>query len=267
MNRLLGVVAVAFVFTWGMADGADEKSPSAFGSREKSEAALIGILYDLKQTQRGEATPINVNNYSSVVDEFLGQNWDESVLNRYYRVSRPLYTTQVFVPIMNADQAPKAFEVQDTVKPRMWIIHYKGQVSPPRSGTYRFVGYSDDFIAVAINGKTVLLSARGGIQLPSVNWRSTEKDGAQASNGKLRVGDWIHLSENVPVDIDVVMGERPGGQFSAFLLYEEKGATYSMDGGYPVLPVFQLAPKEIPPLPPNLAPRTAAASASWKGWQ
>jgi hypothetical protein len=43
------------------------------------------------------------------------------------------------------------------VQPSNWIIHYKGQVSPPSAGTYRFWGTADDLIAVAVNGKTELV--------------------------------------------------------------------------------------------------------------
>src|SRR5277367_6000387 len=107
---------------------------SAFGSSQESEAALIGVLYDLKQTQDHQSTNVDPETYTTVMDEFLSKGWDEKVLNRYYRVSHPLYTTQIFIPNMNADKAPDAFGAQKTVKPSRWVIHYKGQISPPSAG-------------------------------------------------------------------------------------------------------------------------------------
>jgi hypothetical protein len=41
-------------------------------------------------------------------------------------------------PDMMAGVAPKAFGVEKTVEPNHWLIHYKGRVSPPENGRYRF---------------------------------------------------------------------------------------------------------------------------------
>src|SRR5271167_3791405 len=153
------VVCVVAVLGGALHCAADAQS-SAFGKSTQSEAALIGVLYDLKQTQDHKPTNVDPETYSAVIDEFLSKGWDESVLNRYYRVSKPLYTTQIFIPNMNADKAPEAFGAERTVKPSRWVIHYKAQVSPPSGGTYRFWGIADDIMAAAVNGKTVLVGAR-----------------------------------------------------------------------------------------------------------
>ncbi|MFZ4777343.1 MAG: hypothetical protein ACOYM3_18400 [Terrimicrobiaceae bacterium] len=113
---------------------------SVFGSRQVSESALIGILYDLKQSQEKEPIHMDTETYGEIVDEFLSKGWDESVLNRYFRAARPLYTTQIFIPLINADAAPRAFGVEKIVKPSFWLIHYKGQVVAPCDGTWRFWG-------------------------------------------------------------------------------------------------------------------------------
>jgi len=241
----------------------------AFGVKEGSEAALIGILYDLKQTQDRKKTAVNTSTYSNVVDNFLSRNWDEAVLNEYYRVSRPLYTTQIYIPLMNAGSAPKAFEAEKTVEPSRWLIHYKGQVTAPEAGRYRFVGYADDWLAVAINNKTVLVSNRADLKLTKTNWNSTEKDGMTASNGRLRFGDWIDFKKDESVDIDIAVGERPGGQFSAFLLVQKEGEVYEKSpvGGQPILPIFQLVPKDTPEVPVRMGPPFAKNSKPWKALQ
>ncbi|HEY5791996.1 MAG TPA: hypothetical protein VIS74_01780 [Chthoniobacterales bacterium] len=243
-----------------------QEGESVFGRRESSESALIGIIYDLKQTQQRHPSEINPNNYSQVVEEFLRKNWDESVLNRYFRSARPLYTTQIFVPLMTADNAPKAFDMQAVIKPAVWLVHYKGQVAPPADGVYRFAGYSDDLIAVAINDKTVCIGGR--MDLDKV-WKSPERRaGPSGANGSLTYGDWIPLKKDQPVDLDVIIGERPGGQFCAFLLYEKQGASYPADAsGKPLLPIFQLAPHDTPAQPPKLAPPFSPATETWKSFQ
>ncbi|NJK91525.1 MAG: hypothetical protein HC904_06700 [Blastochloris sp.] len=250
-----------------MAQGRAQES--GFGVREKSETALIGILYDFKQTQKRVKTSVDTRSYAQIVDNFLSKGWDEGVLNGYYRVTQPLYTTQVYIPLISASAAPKAFGAEKTVEPRLWMVHYKGQISAPQNGRYRFVGYADDWIAVAINQETVLLNHRHDTPLPKTAWKSKEKEGMQASNGRLRYGDWVEFKEGVVMDLDVAMGERPGGFFSAFLLIQKEGETYEKSSkGDSILPLFQLVPRETQPAkelskgPPFvLSPRT------WKSVQ
>jgi hypothetical protein len=243
---------------------------AVFGQSTQSEAALIGVLYDLKQTPDHKPTTIDpADGYSHIVDEFLINDWDETILNRFYRVTRPLYATQIFIPNMNADNAPKAFGAEKLIKPSCWIIHYKGQVSPPSAGVYRFWGCADDVLAVAVDGKTVLVGCRFDTHLPLNKWKSSEPDGAQAADDPLRAGDWINLKTDEIVDLDVIVGERPGGFFNAFLLVEKKGESYEKDGqGHPILPIFQVASFDTPSLLDlNMEPVFAKDFPIWKSYQ
>jgi hypothetical protein len=242
---------------------ADEDS--VFGSSKQSEAALTGMLYDLKQTQDHQPTNVDAETYSSVIDDFLSQGWDENVLNRYYRVSKPLYTTQIFIPNMNADEAPKAFGAEKTVKPSRWVIHYKGQVSAPESGTYRFWGIADDVMAAAVNGKTVVVGNRRDTRLPKTDWHASERDGAHAGDGSLRPGDWFTVKEGEIFDLDVIIGERPGGIFNAFLMIEKQGGNYDTDRrGRIILPIFQIAPYNTPT---THDAQFATGAPTWKSYQ
>lgn len=219
---------------------------SVFGSTTASETALIGILYDLKQDQNRKSKQMDISTYHKVIDEFLSKGWDESVLNRYYRVTRPLYTTQLFIPLINANAAPKAFGVEKIVKPSFWLIHYKGQVSAPSDGEWRFWGDGEEVCSVAVDGKPVLLANWKEITTPSVDWKSPEPPGRKVANSHIRAGTWFSLKKGQIVDLDVLIGERAGGVFCAFLLIEKKGETYPEQDGHPVLPVFQLAPYDTP---------------------
>lgn len=215
-----------------------------FGAVENRGEALIGILYDLKQNQKREKTTETETSYLKVLAQFLDQDWNESVLNRFYRVTRPLYAARICIPLMKAEAAPAAFGASDSVKPRMWLVHYKGQVSPPEDGAYRFVGVADNVLAVAVNSKTVLVSYIRGSKVPCA-W--DKKNGNGKSNAFLPVkneafnGDWMELKKDQPIDLDIVTGERPGGAFWAWLLIEKKGESYARnDQGKRLLPVFQL---------------------------
>ena len=242
-----------------------------FGQKTQSEAALMGILYDLKQTQDRTPTNVDAGTYWKVLDDFFSKGWDETILNKYYRVSRPLYTTQIFIPQISANEAPKAFGAEATVKPSRWVIHYKGQVSPPEDGTYRFVGSSDDFIAVAVNGKTELIAPlrelSPGHSFPLTNWKSSDGFGLQAADGSFVNGDWVTMKAGEPIDLDVIIGERPGGVFNAFLMIEKQGASYEMKNGHPILPIFQVAPFDTPSGDPKLQPEFLKDSPPWKSYQ
>ena len=267
------VILAAGIFVAGVNMRAQDQPTSVFGQSTQSEAALMGVFYDLKQTQDHKSTNVDPDGYSKIIDEFISKGWDESVLNRYYQVSKPLFTTQIFIPIMNADDGPKAFGAEKTVQPSRWVIHYKGQVSPPESGTYRFWGRADDVLIVGVNRKTVLVGCFPGIELPKTNWKPSGPDGAKASDVDLRPGDWIDLKANEIVDFDVLIGERPGGLFNAFLLLEKKGENYAKDTsqlgqGNPIFPIFQVAPYDTPVIDNlDIEPKFAKGFPTWKSYQ
>ena len=218
-----------------------------FGASERKGATLIGIFYDLKQTQQREAIPDYARRYAYALDEFFVAGFDEALLNRFFRAALPLYTSQLAIPWMSADGAPKAFGVETMVKPSYWVVHYKGQVAPPADGSYRFVGNFDDLLVVAINRKVVLDGSRPDTRFPRLAWKEPADKGPKvAANDMSRYGDWIELKAGQPVDIDIVIGERPGGQFHGVLLYEKKGETYSRNQrGQAILPLFQTAEKPM----------------------
>jgi hypothetical protein len=222
------------------ASAKDEEASNYFGHQTKQESALIGILYDFKQTQKREPLKVSA---SKILAEFIDNGWDEGVLHQFYRVTQPLYATQIFIPGMNATEAPKAFGVADLVEPREWIVHYKGQVSAPEAGTYRFVGQADDWLAVAVNGKTVLVGCHPGSKIPS-KWKPQSEGRTDSPlSGKLPVGDWFEVAEGEIIDLDIIIGENPGGGFAAWLLIEKKDQKYEVrsEGGMR-LPIFQVAP-------------------------
>ena len=247
-HRSLGRLAFALVLSLVIASAsrADAQETSVFGSTRADDGALIGILYDLKQSQARKPLKIDNKIYGEIVDEFIASKWDEQVLNRYFRAARPLYANQVFIPIIPASAGPKAFGVDDVVRPSYWLIHYKGQVSAPSAGTWRFWGYGEEVCVVAINGRNVLLSNWREITTPSVGWKSPEPVGLPAASGHLRASEWMTFEEGEVVDIDILIGERGGGVFGAFLLVQKKGDPYRRIDGRPVLPIFQLAPVVTP---------------------
>lgn len=249
LRRIFAPVLGAFCALFGQAMSAQD---SNFGTLSDDGGALIGILYDLKQNQKGEKSGVNVKNYSRVVEEFIASGWDEAVLNRYFRVARPVYTTQVFIPMISAKQAPEAFGVAEVVEPRMWAVHYKGQAVVPMDGEYRLAGYSDDVMAARINDKTILIGKHSATRFRRFEWEPSRGKGMKIGNGRMQFGHWVSLKEGEVIDLDILVGERPGGWFCAYLFIQRKGEEYPMLKSEPVLPILQLAePEEDVPLPPK----------------
>ncbi len=241
--------------------------PNALFGTESKQGGLIGIFYDPKQTQDQKPTGVHADTYADLVDEFVRDGWNEAVLDKYFRAVKALYTTQIYIPRQKADIAPEGYGVEKFVRPGCWFVHYKGQISPPEDGVYRFVGDSDDILAVAINGKTVLYAPLWKPKQPV--WTPPDPEFKSRGGGwPFVAGEWMTLKKDEPVDIDILVGERPGGEFEAFLMYQKQGVTYEWQGDRIVLPIVQLAPFDTPPAPRGQqAPPFLKNNEVWKSYQ
>ena len=230
----------------GMGGGGGGGGMTMFGFRGGG-AGLIGHFYDLKQSRSGKENGMTVQRYGEVVANFVRDGWRPQILNEYFKSPSPLVATQIMIPNMSADEGPKAFELEKQVKPSRWLVHYKGRVSPPKSGTYHFVGAGDDVMFVRFNGKLVLARCWFAVS----DWKPV----ANYNYGYTRIpngfakGDAIKVEAGRFYDMEVLIGEQHGGLVFFSLLIEEEGATYAMDGrGNPILPVFRLAATKMPAL-------------------
>lgn len=221
-----------------------ETDPSKlFGSTEKVDGALIGIFYDLKQTQDRKSSGTDQVAYNRVVARFVDSGWHESALSKYFRATKPVYATQLWIPNISANSAPKAFGVEDFVKPTRWIVHYKGQVVAPKTGVFRFVGIADNVMAVGVNSETVLISYIRHTEIKSKTWKPKGKINAYMPGVEQEafVGDWFSVQKGETIDLDLLFGERPGGGCWAFLMLEEAGVDYEKAAdGRVKIPPFQL---------------------------
>jgi hypothetical protein len=242
----LSAIVVALGLLWPTVSFAQE---SAFGSQEKSDGTLLGIFYDLKQNQKRQPLPSNIDHLKTL-GEFVDSGWDENVLSRFFRGTRPIYATQVFIPTIGADTAPAAFGLAGVVKPSQWFVIYKAQVSPPEDGTWRFVGVADDVMAVGVNGKTVLVSNFGAHRNYSRWTEPAPNEAVKVWAGTLKRGNWFTCRKGEIIDLDILIGEIPGNLFGAWLMIEKQGRTYPSVqdpkyGAQPVLPLFQVKKKTV----------------------
>jgi hypothetical protein len=205
---------------------------SLFGSTNFNTAGLIGTFYDFKQTARGVQRGKNEGRYISEVQRFFKNQWDTAFLEKsVFRAPERLVITQFLIPDMRAEKAPEAFNVK--VAPSNWIAHYKGTVTAPFSGNFRFVGLADDWIVVRWRGQNALEGGNQGGLLPLNKLRSKYGTGAPPAGvgdtypgfrpgWPLRCGPWFQVSKGTKYPIEVVIGETPGAFFCAFLAFERK---------------------------------------------
>jgi hypothetical protein len=103
--------------------------------RESGGGSFAGTLYDLKQSQTHRSTDMTEEKYGQIVTDFVKGGWNESAFQKFYRAPQTLYNVQIFTPYVKADEGPKAFHVSGEVKPKLWLVLYKGPASPSRSAT------------------------------------------------------------------------------------------------------------------------------------
>ena len=109
------------------------------------------------------------------------------------------------------------------------------------------MGNGDDVMVIAVDGEVVLSACwpdegNWGISTIGGDWRSDAKNNFRfyLGNNLARVGDWIELKAGEPRELDVMIGEVPGGAFSAMLTVEVEGQTYAKNRqGGPILPMFK----------------------------
>ncbi len=236
-----------------------------FGDREPAASGFVGTFYDLKQTRAGKPTNVSPDEYHTIFRKFVREHWRVSVLGEYFHAPQKLYTPQIFIPNMPADEGPKAFDLADKVQPSRWLVHYKARVAPPADGTYHFVGGGDDVLVVRFNGKTVLDRCWYQQDEEWKTARNYDYGYTGIPNGFAR-GDALRLKAGQFYDMEVLIGEQPGGLVFFSLLLEEEGVDYNRDArGNPILPVFRLAGGPLPePQEGQTFPPYDPTGAIWK---
>jgi len=229
---------------------------SVFGSGQTVGNDFVGTFYDFKRDRTGKPlmAGMDPDKYHALLMKFFRNGWKPSVFSRYYRSPKKLYATTFMVPPMFSTAAPSAFGEPDTGG-WLWAVHYQGQLVYKEDITFRFWGFADDIMLVRVDGKVVLSAcwhdrpdgARGGITSQvffSPIWQTSSPDSFRywLGNNSSVVGDWITLKAGEPLDMEVLIGESPGGIFCSMLLVEVKGEKYEKGPqGNPVLPIFKTA--------------------------
>lgn len=223
----------------GSGAGMKGGSTRMLGQREKLASAFVGTFYDLKQTRNKKPTNITPDEYHKVFRKYIAENWKESIFAEYFRAKDPVYATQIFTPNIPAVDGPKSFNLEKEVQPSRWLVHYRARVSPPEDGTYHFVGAGDDVMLVRFDGKLVLDRCWYQADEQLHPERNYEYGWSNIPNG-FGKGKAVRAQAGKYYDMDVLIGEQPGGLSYAALLVEQEGVEYPQDSkGNPILPVFR----------------------------
>lgn len=212
-----------------------------FGNTSPLAGALEGTFIDFKQDRSRENPPSK--GWMDAGKDFM-RNYKLREFRKFFNAPQKLYATHFYIPLMGADQAPRAYGVEQIVQPSNWVAVYQGKFRSLKGGTFRFVGTADDLLIVGVESKTVLFA--GFTEFNPSDWKPNDEPsqkGPPVSEylPKLTEGDWFKLAPGEAKDLSVVIGEIPGGEFACYLFIEEKGIEYEKAGdGRPILPIFKL---------------------------
>jgi hypothetical protein len=256
--------------TTSSGSGAGGAAVPFFGfTASKGGGSLVGRFYDLKQFKNQNPSKLDEQKgFPGEVAKFVNSGWNDANLQQYFVAPHPLYTTQIFIPKINAAEGPRAFGLG--VQPKMWVVHYKGSVTPTESGTFRFVGAGDDVLVVRFNGRVVLdcgsmtPSGHGPQSFYSTAGLKIEKRQGMEWYKGLGRGDPFQVNGGQTYPMEVLIGEWSGIDFKAWLLIEKDAVQYEKDAnGNPILPIFKLTTSTVAS-PVGEAPKFAKDGPVWK---
>ncbi len=226
----------------------DFEDISSFGAAQSIGNDFQGIFYDFKRDRNGARVTMEKEEFVTRVKKFVNGGWKASNLREFYASPRKLYATSFMIPQTKSIFGPAAFG--EVTGGWSWIAVYRGQLVYPEDIKFRFWGFADDILLVRVNGELVL---NGSIHNNGAStfitdvggqWDSTSADDARYFYGArgARVGDWIELKAGVPLEMEVMVGEVPGGEFSCMLTVQVDGVDYPKNRqGGPILPMFKTA--------------------------
>ena len=237
-------------FAEGVEDSVSNSSTaSAFGSTGSQTSGLRGALYDFKQDKRGRSVAYRadpVGNFTQQILQIQKRKFSDSSLRSHFKAPLELTLTHLAIPNSPASGGPQHFGAEGLIQPSGWLAHYSGTVRVPETGRYRFVGMGDDYLTVYVDGRLRLSASWPGVQAGTKGrWEPAEEDefNSPIGNQPLIFGDWVSLSEGQAIELDLAIGEVPGGYLGFVLLIQKEGELYSSaPDGRPILPLFTTQP-------------------------
>lgn len=128
------------------------------------------------------------------------------------------------------------------ISPRYgWLAWYSGKVMAPAPGRYRFWGYADNHLVVAIDGRPVFEGSRFGSAFrEELGVPRQDHLGLPCLNAEtgFASSEWIEVGEE-PVQLDILFGEMSNPFTAGLLLIERESEVYEETfWGQPRWPIF-----------------------------
>lgn len=122
-----------------------------------------------------------------------------------------------------------------------WLAWYRGMCAAPEPGRYRFWGYADNHLLVAVGGEPVFEGSRYSSTLREelgIPRRNHPSLPCLNSVAGFASGEWIEVGAD-PVQLDLLFGEQGANLTSGLLLIErERGSYEETFWGQPKWPLF-----------------------------
>ena len=224
---------------------------SAYGTSQYTGTELVGVYYDLKFSNTGRYTgQLSQDNYREHVRYFINHNLNPSLLSRFYRSPRKLYTKCMVMGLEPSAMAPTAFGMPDDMcEGGSWIVHYSGSLVHKDDITFRFWGAADEFLTVVVDGEMMFATALSQERIDAVfqndySFPGMRKGYHWGNSNLVLPGRWITLKAGVPRKIELLIGDNPPpgrvSQCMFILAVEEKDVEYEKNyAGWPIFPVFK----------------------------
>ncbi len=242
----------------------------SFGGDVDEQSALVGRFYDLKQPIAKGAKPLTRAAVVEKIREFNEKEWDQCIFDAYYSPAVRLYAPYFYLPRCKASYGPEAFQCngQDgnrKVAPSGWVVVYRGVVTAPEDGFFRFVGMGDDTLMVRFDNKLVLeagwsIPSRGDMVLGTR--RSYQEEMTSNKNkrafysykqtphwnkvlGGIPAGEVFKVKKGKKYPVEILVSEIPGNEFGFCLLIEKVKSPGTAPRGFvgvdksPVLSLFR----------------------------
>lgn len=218
----------------------------AFGYGVDEQSALVGRFYDLKQPIDDKSRPLSRQQVVDLIHRFNCKEWDSGLFSAYYSPKVKLYAPYFYLPRCKAAYGPKAFQCNEKagekqVKPSDWVVLYRGVVTAPKSGYFRFVGMGDDVLMVRFNNKLVLESGwsiptRNNMTLGTSKKYQQEITSSKVGRalyqysttphwnqklGGIPTGTPFKVQQGKKYPIEILVSEIPGNEFGFCLMVEQ----------------------------------------------
>jgi hypothetical protein len=207
-----------------------------FGSNAGNEG-LDGNFFDFTRDQSGD--PVGPASLGTILQDFIANHWRPEG-HTCYKSPNKISTNHLFVPVTPDEVAGAAFQSPESSK-AYWLVHYHSVFTSNTMGKFRFVGWGDNVLVVAIDNKVVLDA--GDHQSLAEPYSKNVGQMAITGPGKGDPtpefsGDWFTLDMIDSHTIDIVIGDEGGVTTSGLFIQPEDTTLTFAENGAPKIPLF-----------------------------